>query len=112
MNAAEILKIGRARIEQGWIKGSYARLPSGDECKSTDAGAHCCALGAIGRDVVLGENTESFVAELIMENELSKCWIAGLYSVGAFNDLKETTKADVLTLFDMAVARAEHDGAL
>ena len=99
----DVLKLARSYIDtpRHWIKGSYAQTLTGRTIGPCQPLAACfCSVGAILRAA----------------NELRTLPIAGLETIGGFiptnqtlhwfNDDPATTHADVLALFDKAIAHA------
>jgi hypothetical protein len=92
MTTLDVLVAARAEIEKGWCRGA-----------AVDVHGNVCALGAI--DVALGGSRSSF------KSLATRAWdrmdvlhaLSG-GAIGEFNDRPDTTKADVLALFDRAIA--------
>lgn len=97
MNTVQILKDARALIsdEKNWVKGAYRKNIDGREC--------FCALGAVFK--VSASEDVFFQDQLKAENALALA--AGTSWVPEFNDAH--THAEVLTLFDRAIAHAESE---
>lgn len=109
MNAAEVLTKARALIadENRWTQGKYARDALGEEAEPFEAGAVCfCALGAIAHVADL-EPEHDLPGEQILKEEAY--FADGSLCVPMFND--KHTHAEVLDLFDRAIARAESEEA-
>lgn len=107
MNTLQILKDARALIadEKNWTKDAFARNSSGEKVDPTNEGAVCfCAIGALAK--AAGVNPEGELpAENLLVSEMLE-WDAR-DSIPDFND--SHPHADVLTLFDRAIARAESE---
>jgi len=98
----ERLTKGRERIAHGYSKGDYEKVVCGRQC--------FCSLGAIGLHIDgTGVADQCAVA---LFNALPDEWrivrgpqtLEKQVRVVRFNDHKETKKADVLALFDRAIA--------
>ena len=106
MKTSEVLTKARELIEKPeiWTKGEYARDESGNSCRPTGPFARCfCALGAVkAAGNYKGDNNPA--AEKLTESlERDRFrWVC------LFNDSKDTTHADVLALFDKAIATAKN----
>jgi hypothetical protein len=101
----EVLKAARKRIEkpEAWTTGSLARTFLGFDVGEQHPDACCwCAIGAVYSvpAVVLGARD---IAHEAMERALPP----GFDAVERFNDNRYTTHADVLALFDRAIASLE-----
>lgn len=97
----DALRMGRGKVARGWTRGCLARDAEGKEVDPVSAQATCwCAIGAI--DSVTGnENNASHGAVTVLDSALEGREIAD------FNDDPATTQADVLALFDRAIATLE-----
>lgn len=116
----DILKDARSFINDGWIKGSYV-----------DRG-NVCAIGGIRQALYLhnmspyhlddksGKTKESCLASYLVPHissgDLSEVRSAHFAQypeqrVISFNDAHATTKYDVLTIFDKAIAKYEKEHA-
>jgi hypothetical protein len=93
MTTLEILMKARAEVEKGWGR------------TAVDGAGNVCALGAI--DVALGgSRDEPKVAAKLYTERWDVVDALGGSATGIvhFNDDRSTTKADVLQLFDRAIA--------
>lgn len=102
--AKEILIAARKKIEkpENWTQGQAARNKSQSWCDPTYDFATCwCALGAI-RSIV-GKGSEADASFVDAYKELVK--VSEDRFIGAFNDTH--THAEVLALFDKAIANAD-----
>ena len=114
MTTKEILEQARALIERGWTQNASARNADGDHVAPTSRHAcKWCASGALNtvyetiqnwRDDPKTEEASDLVRAAIPKgsNDFHKTIIG-------FNDAIETTKADILSVFDEAIARCEDD---
>ncbi len=94
-----LLREGRARIVRGWTKGSFARNRSGRLVLSWHVDAKkWCAMGALNAEGPPFGNVQAAL------DFLSRVLPRNLGSVDVFNDAPETTKQDVLDLYDRAIA--------
>lgn len=97
MSDLEILKAARAKIEKGWSQGAMARDASHNSVPETSpAAAKWCAVGAI-HSIALTEDCKC----MLVEN------LCGLGSLSSFNDAEGRTQAEVLVVFDHAIAVLE-----
>lgn len=112
MNTVKILKDARALIadEKNWMRGEYFGTQSGGILCAGDPEADCfCSIGAIAhatKQQNIYDVEQSKAVKLLLnciEDEQT------FYSVAAFNDAHE--HADVIALFDRAIARAEREVA-
>lgn len=106
MNVVQILKEARALIsdEKNWTQGAYARDTIGREVRVLGPEAMCfCALGALEK-IMLGGAMWS-ASYMLMKKEAGDDCLA----VSDFNDTHN--HAEVLALFDRAIARAESEAA-
>lgn len=104
MTPAELLRKARALLEMQnhWTKRAFALNAEGYVTDPTGNDAVCwCSVGAIRR--VAGGAHRTAVIE--STNALTAC-LSGRY-ISEFNDDPNTTHADVLAMFDRAIARAE-----
>lgn len=103
MTPADTLRAARARIpsEGAWSKGLLARSAEGAPVFPTSSrAARWCAEGAL--DTV---GAAVFGPAWVFLTEAAKA--RGFPSIVALNDALTTTHADVLALYDDAIARAE-----
>lgn len=100
----QILKDARALIadEKNWTQRVFARNSRGLEVSALSSEASCfCTVGALGRftnGMAIGSS-----AYLLLKREVGQNYIA----VSDFNDTH--THAEVIALFDHAIARAESE---
>ena len=104
MTNKEILTKARGLIEKGWTKNTFARNPNGNPVFAKDPSAcKWCASGAIW--AVTGPEDNHRRRELwelldsLVDSDLAP----------TYNDAPTTTQADILTLYDKAIARCEND---
>jgi hypothetical protein len=85
MDTLEVLIAARAEVEKGWCR-----------IQLEDDDGNVCAAGALQRVAANGD----YRSALFALRDLLPAWTHG--AIGIFNDSK--TKADVLALFDRAIA--------
>lgn len=98
MTTLEVLKIGRARIARGWCRFSLAENSQGHSCDPEGLQAVAwCALGGLMHDSHWGFSTafDSLAAML------------GSSHLADWNNQPHRTQADVLALYDKAIAAEE-----
>lgn len=107
-DTVEILKAAKALIadEENWTQTVYARDENGESVSATDPRAVCfCSRGAIDK-ITAGngawEGAYDILLGLVTEDD-------DCIGVADFNDTH--THAEVLALFDRAIARAEGGAA-
>lgn len=95
-----------------WVKGVAARDSESNEVETDSARATCfCTVGALHKSLLVagkGENVELYMearSQLIRHRPDNS---AGLVY---FNDAPTTTHADVLGMFDRAIAELEKNSA-
>lgn len=101
-NIAQVLRDARALIDtpDKWAKGWCARLANGKATYAADSDAHSfCAVGSLLR--VPPHNQQKTLE-----------WLNGFvpsrfHRISLFNDHPKTTHADIMALFDRAIAVAE-----
>lgn len=100
---AEVLRAARERVAEGWTQGAMARDERGEETEPTESEAVCyCALGALESIDRGSRSVGAFVLRLALPRFVLGC--APDSMVANFNDDPATTQADVLALFDRAIA--------
>ena len=102
METIEILRSARALIDapEKWTKWTEARDAAGLGVPCYDKNAVCfCAVGAVVRHPT---NGKTFFALRLLREALP----TGGY-IDEYNDHPETTHADILALFDRAIAAEE-----
>lgn len=95
----DLLTRARARIEkpEAWTKGAIARTSDDERTLARDPQATCwCALGAIAAE--RGGEVHHPAWQAVQQQ------LPAGESIGSFNDHPDTTHADVLALFDRAIA--------
>lgn len=100
----EALIQARERIStpERWCRGWYAKDADGYPILETeDEAASFCAVGAIGAVAPVGQDLCER-AQGILHAEARRL---GFLGVASFNDHRRTTHADVLALYDRAIAR-------
>lgn len=111
MKTVTILKRARKLIEKGWTQELFARNEQGNRCSAESSAAVCwCIRGAMFA-AVKGKFGDEFVeAETILESVIPPSSLKGIGSNAPlvyFNDRKGRTKAQVLALYERAIAKAE-----
>ena len=101
MSALDMLREGRERVARGWTQGTYARDRDGR--KAYAWAPEACAWCALGAMRVSGH----FGAEYDAARALLERFTPAALAVSSFNDASTTTQADVLALYDRAIAAAE-----
>lgn len=95
MSTLSVLAQGRARIEQGWAQYALARDKFDWPCTcSSEEAVSFCAVGAIWAVALDSRPYDALFA----------CTPAGYRCVADYNDHPGTTKADILALYDRAIA--------
>ena len=102
MSVKEILIAAKALIDtpEKWLKGA---LSTGDDT--------CfCAMGALGHaggfGLVASDKTPE-LASLLDSIPASFVWVTDKHRLAAYNDDPATTHADIMALFDRAIAAAD-----
>ena len=110
MTTKEVLVKARALIAKGWTQGVFARDKNGWRVKPNDLRAcQWCATGALLSAAKIPHNLYGG-EEIVKINRILNPIISyyGDYEgIGTFNDAEETTQADVLDVFDKAIARCD-----
>lgn len=98
MSLVDDLIAAKALIDspEKWTKGFYQSM---DGC--------LCSLGALGMAIGGNPFFPNSVARAALQAEVPQQW--GVLSVGAYNDDPDTTHADIMALFDRAIARAARE---
>lgn len=96
--AVAVLKKARKTIiEEQWIKGAEAKNAAGNSVPATDPTATAfCALGALRKHSLPANWAE-------LTGLLTRGCPSG-FSVSGLNDAPKTKRADVLKMFDRAIA--------
>ena len=103
MTTKEILTEARGFIERGWTQGICARDSDGEPVPAKDPSAcEWCVVGAVWAALPEGRIISDYTDLLTGQAP---------YDVALFNDNEDTTKEDILKVFDEAIARCE-DGNL
>jgi len=99
----EALRAGRERVARGWTQRGYACDANGNDASPASSLATCwCALGGIYANSRQRAAHDAAVVALMDAMPPG----AG-HDVAAFNDATTTTQADVLALYDRAIAAQE-----
>jgi hypothetical protein len=100
-----VLTEAKKLVEAGWTKEVYARNSAGVEVPHfSDEACSFCAFGAIYR---VGDKNLELAEEC--EQAINNIWFnayeasSPALTLGEWNDLKSTTKEDVLKFFDYAI---------
>lgn len=116
MNTVQILKEARALIadEKNWMRQYYSANDEGLWVNPREVEATCfCSIGAMHRvmDIPLSESIPEPVGILFAVDEKLRDNFDGSFEgvIVDFND--ENSHAEVLALFDRAIARAESEAA-
>lgn len=97
ISVLEQLRAGRERIARGWCQHDFARKADGTPTDGLDPEAVTwCAYGAAHDDQRV---------ERVLESALNE--FAGTYLLATWNDKSDRTQADVLALYDRAIAAVE-----
>lgn len=103
--AADVLKAARDLLAKdgGWTQGQYARDIEGFMVPETSPLAVCfCADGALFR----ARSAEDADFEALTRAEDALLKAAGVQNIVHWNDAPERTQAEVVALFDAAIAKA------
>ncbi len=106
---AQILKEARALIadEKNWTQGDYARSSLGNSTGVKNEDAECfCAIGALAKVQGITPNDDITGASYLALEASGGEQTLG-FIVARYND--DHTHAEVLALFDRAIARAESE---
>lgn len=99
----EQLRAARALVERGWCQGVLARNKNGKKCGHRSKHAVCfCALGALYRGGL------EYWSDRFLHDAAEKL---GAVNPVCFNDAPGRTQAEVLALFDEAIALATQEQA-
>lgn len=105
-SAEEFLQTARARIdtEEKWVKGSWTK---GGDYDSSDKSAMCVGRAICGIRYSNGGAGPGEVVKALAEEVPEKYRRAGdpFGAFADFNDADETTHADVMAVFDRALAK-------
>lgn len=96
--ALDVLVEGRRRIVAGWNKGMIK------SCRD-DGSPTYCARGATVADYNMTDTTPMFEALMFLHREVPSRY-EGLVD---YNDRSQTTKEDILALYDRAIASAQKE---
>lgn len=107
----QLLRDARAKLATGWTQGNFARDHLGAPISAQSPDATCwCAWGAVRAS--MDHDRALWAADDAAHDELYEALasVEGLDYAGAiveYNDAAERTQADVLALFDRAIAAVE-----
>jgi hypothetical protein len=103
----DLLIRARERIEKGWCQGAYAKNADGDVVGATDPYATSfCIRGAI---LAVGPLDYAVRAPAygLLETVIDRISQSPCDSLAGYNDTYERTHAEVLAVFDAAIALAD-----
>lgn len=99
------LRAGRERIANGWTKGKSARTVDGTSVSpASDSAARFCAVGALDRTSSHDNDGMAAIVALAAALPGPPARFA-VTRLTQFNDDPDTTKADVLALYDRAIEK-------
>lgn len=102
-NTIDILKRARALVERGWCQGTYSRDERGVASLSKSQDCSWCSVGAL--DTAAGSDSDKYLAAY---DELATAITpGGDVGVVKWNDAPGRTQAEVLAMFDRAIASLE-----
>lgn len=106
MTPLELLKLARKTITAPscWTKGKYARDAADRPVQASDPSAcQWCASGALYRatSITMSRELDRFAAETALREAVPGGQLV------AFNDISTVTHAEVLDVFDRAIAKLE-----
>lgn len=107
MKAWQLLTKAKELIQdpKNWIKGTLAANAKGVHVAVGSRSACCfCALGALTRAAQRQSGLTKFRAGNVLST--AACELGAGASVTSFNDRKRTTHADIMKLYDKAIALA------
>lgn len=100
----DVLRAGRERVARGWSQNYFARDAAGNGCPVNSRKAKCwCAVGA----VYAAATTHPVRTPALERLREALPGASRTGEVEWFNDHPLTTQADVLALFDRAIAALE-----
>lgn len=107
MKLSKFLRIAKAGIEDParWCKGVYARDQYGIEVDSRSE--HACTWCALGAVRAFADSPDSSWPFYGAASALNRATPEGYDGVHEFNDREETTHADIMAVYDRAIATAE-----
>ena len=110
MTPADVLRKAKEHIStpEMWLKGNYCRGYQPEEFIPDEA--PCCSYGAVAwaMDVAAESQITRPIDQILHYAMIRKKWNGvRFYGLPAFNDHPETTHADIMKLFDDAIALAE-----
>lgn len=107
MKTSEYLSAAKALIEASWCKGSYAKIAKGEGTNARDPEATTfCAIGAAIRvNASRKLNDTQIAAETLLIEALPAEWKESC--VEDYNDYHETTKEDIVALYDRAIVASK-----
>jgi hypothetical protein len=105
-----VLVEARALLARGWTQGHYARTATGDPVASMlgrqVGDAVCwCAEGAL---LAVNHGVFPYKARTEIKRVIGQLGLVGPDAIVRWNDAKDRTQAEVLDVFDRAIANVEH----
>lgn len=89
-----------------WTQSAFARDVNGNDCVSNDPEAVCfCALGALNKAANYYDSKKN--ATLYFKAKAALRDMIYPHNISMFNDRFDRTHAEILRLFDDAIAKAE-----
>lgn len=105
MTTLEILRRGRERVAKGWCQKAQARDADGFSSNAdSPSAAQWCAIGAIVDEA--DESGARLEAQRALRGALGRSRLT-YYAVVEWNDTPGRTQAEVITLFEKAIAAEE-----
>lgn len=106
MNVRKILVAARALIAKGWTQGCFARDENGRPTPFGGPKAVCfCMSGALSHVSALNGSQPNMKAIELLQAEIGHPWLA------PWNDEKGRTQAEVLAVYDAAIAKFDGQAA-
>lgn len=115
-NLLEVLQLARKQIEnpQAWIKGHFSKTRTdGQTCYCAQGAVRQALDRSVNKDTPIGRRTFLRTQEEVLKR-LEAVMPANRKDMllAEFNDQFDTQHADILALFDRAIAAASKGGAL
>lgn len=111
MKVSELLIAGKKILcETGWCQGNFAKDRRGRSVPTMSKSATCfCAMGAVNRAAFAAQPDREFSLRWKAEQYLDSIAQRDPAYMGivSFNDSPDTTRDEVVHLFDLAIAQAE-----
>lgn len=104
-NTLSLLRAARGLVAKGWTQGAYGRTDAGLTCMGESAVCFCAAGALLWPDGLERKTAFSLLAkELPTEFLMIDTPVLALV---AFNDSPGRTQAEILALYDRAIAKLE-----